>query len=202
MRPQIHHNASQRITTHHNASQFINEKLLLFSFYLVSFFSINAQESASVEDGLLSINILTPGMEYEYGLTNSTTLDLRAGSSAFAFGAGSSGKFFAIFPVFAAQYRYYYNFANRIQKDKPVKNNSANYVALSTGLQSGKPIIGNIEYSADYFGVVGPVWGLQRYYGSGFKLDLNLGAGYGFDELGDSFFSPIIGIRLGWLLSN
>ncbi|MBZ9629336.1 DUF3575 domain-containing protein [Salegentibacter sp. LM13S] len=178
------------------------KKILLLSFCYFSFLSINAQDRASVEDGLLSVNILTPGLEYEYGLTNATTLDLRAGSSAFAFGAGSSGKFFAIFPVFSAQYRYYYNFNNRIEKNKTVKNNSANYIALSGNLQSGKPIIGNIEYTEDYFGTIGPVWGLQRYYSSGFKLDLNLGAGYGFDELGDSYFSPIIGIRLGWLLSN
>ena len=177
------------------------KKLLLLSFCLFSFLSSNAQDQASVKDGLLSVNILTPGLEYEFGLSNSTTLDLRAGSGI-AFGTGSSGDFFGIFPVFSAQYRYYYNFKNRIEKNKTVKNNSANYIALSGNLQSGKPIIGNIEYTADYFGVVGPVWGLQRYYGSGFKLDLNLGAGYGFDELGDSYFSPIIGIRLGWLLSN
>lgn len=177
------------------------KKLLLLAFCLFSFSSINAQDKASVEDGLFSVNILTPGLEYEYGLTNTTTLDLRAGSGI-AFGTGSSGNFFGIFPVFFTQYRYYYNLEKRLEKDKNIANNSANYIALSGSLQSGKPIIGNIEYTADYFGVIGPVWGLQRYYNGGFKLDLNLGAGYGFNESGDSFFSPIIGIRLGWLLSN
>ncbi|MBE7639679.1 hypothetical protein GUB10_04965 [Salegentibacter sp. BLCTC] len=69
-------------------------------------------------------------------------------------------------------------------------------------MQSGKPIIGNLEYNEAYFGAVGPVWGLQRYYNSGFKLDLNLGGGYSFNESGESYFSLLIGIRLGWLLSN
>ena len=100
------------------------------------------------------------------------------------------------------QYRYYYNLEKRLQKEKNIGNNSANYIALSGAVQIGKPIIGDLEYNEGYFGVIGPVWGLQRYYGSGFKLDLNLGAGYGFNESGSSFFSPIIGLRLGWRLSN
>lgn len=40
--------------------------------------------------------------------------------------------------------------------------------------------------------------GLQRYNGAGFKLDINLGGGYGFNESGSSFFSPMISFRLGW----
>ncbi|PRX45265.1 DUF3575 domain-containing protein [Salegentibacter salegens] len=178
------------------------KKLLLLSFCLFTFSSINAQDQASVEDGLLSINILTPGLEYEYGLTNSTTLDLRAGS-AFGYRDNSYfGEDFGIYPTFNVQYRYYYNLEKRLNKGKNIKNNSANYIALSGSVQSGKPIIGDLEYSEGYFGTVGPVWGLQRYYGSGFKLDLNLGAGYGFNESGDSFLSLLIGIRLGWRLSN
>ena len=52
------------------------KKLILLSFCFFTFSSINAQNQPSIEDGLFSVNILTPGLEYEYGLTNSTTLDL------------------------------------------------------------------------------------------------------------------------------
>lgn len=180
------------------------KRLLLLSFCLFSFSVINAQDQASVEDGLLSINILTPGLEYEYGLTNSTTLDLRAGAGfayrKTSFGEGYEG--FGVYPIFNVQYRYYYNLQKRLDKGKNISNNSANYIALSGGLQSGKPVIGNLEYNEAYFGSIGPVWGLQRYYGSGFKLDLNIGPGYGFNQSGDSFFSLLIGFRLGWRLSN
>lgn len=93
------------------------KKLLLLSFCLFSFLFINAQDQASVEDGLLSINILTPGLEYEYGLTNSTTIDLRAGSGI-AFRTGSSGDFFGVFPVFSVQYRYYYNLKIELKRIK------------------------------------------------------------------------------------
>ena len=180
------------------------QKLLLLSFCFFSFLSTNAQDQASVEDGIFSVNILTPGLEYEFGLTRSTTLDLRLGTGfayrKSSFGEGYEG--FGIYPIFNGQYRYYYNLEKRLEKDKNIANNSANYIALSGVVQFGKPIIGDLENNEDYFGVIGPVWGLQRYYNGGFKLDLNLGAGYGFNESGDSFFSPIIGIRLGWRLSN
>ncbi|MFN4761568.1 hypothetical protein ACKGJN_00430 [Gillisia sp. Q332] len=177
------------------------KKFLLLGFGLFSF-SINAQDQASVENGLLSVNILTPGLEYEYGLTNTTTLDLRAGTGLAYRKNSYIGEGFGIYPILNVQYRYYYNLQKRLEKEKDIGNNSANYIALSGAVQFGKPIIGDLEYNEDYFGVIGPVWGLQRYYGIGFKLDLNLGAGYGFNESGSSFFSPIIGLRLGWLLSN
>ena len=173
------------------------KKLLLLTFCLFSFISVSAQDQASVEDGLFSVNILTPGLEYEFGLSNASTLDLRTGTG-FAYHKGMFGEGFGIYPVFNVQYRLYYNLNKRLNKGKNVANNSANYVALSGAVQSGKPIIGDLEYSDSYFGVIGPVWGLQRYYGSGFKLDLNLGAGYGFEESGEGYFSPILGIRLGW----
>jgi hypothetical protein len=177
------------------------KKLILLSFCFCSFLTINAQDQPSVEDGLFSVNILTPGLEYEYGLTNSTTLDLRAGSG-FAYRKGTFEEGFGVYPIFNVQYRHYYNLKKRLEKGKNISNNSGNYIALSGTVQAGKPIIGDLEYNEGYFGVIGPVWGLQRYYGAGFKLDLNLGGGYGFNESGSSFFSPIIGLRLGWRISN
>lgn len=176
-------------------------KFLLLAIGLFSL-HLSAQDNPGVEKGLLSVNILTPGLEYELGIGENTTLDLRAGSG-FAYRENSFGEEgFGVYPIFSLQYRYYYNLKRRSEKGKRIDNNSANYIALSGIVQAGKPIIGNLEYTSDYFGVVGPVWGLQRFYGSGFKLDLNLGAGYGFDGLGDSYFSPIISIRLGWLLAD
>ena len=172
--------------------------LLLCSILFSCLFSAYAQQ-ASVEKNVFSANILTPGLEYELGLTPTTSLDLRVGTG-FAYQKGTFSEGYGVYPIFSVQYRNYYNLNKRTDKGKNTANNSANYLALSAAIQSGKPILGNLEYYESYFGVIGPVWGLQRYYRSGFKLDLNLGAGYGFSETGDGFVSPIIGLRLGWLL--
>lgn len=86
------------------------KKLLLLSFCYFSFLTINAQQDqASVEDGLFSVNILTPGLEYEYGLTKSTTLDLRLGTGFSYFESSYFGQDFGIYPIFSVQYRHYYN---------------------------------------------------------------------------------------------
>ncbi|MFD2826243.1 hypothetical protein ACFSYG_07160 [Leeuwenhoekiella polynyae] len=173
--------------------------ILFLSFSFCTLFAVNAQQQTGVEKRLFSVNILTPGLEYEFGLTNTTTLDLRLGTG-FAYRKGFFGEGYGVYPIFNIQYRYYYNFKKRNTKDRNTTNNSANYLALSGALQTGKPIIGNLEYYEDYFGVIGPIWGLQRYYKSGFKLDLNLGGGLGFNDYNKAYFSPILGFRLGWLL--
>ena len=174
------------------------KQLLLFSIFFCSLFPSYAQQP-TVEKGIFSVNILTPGLEYELGLTPTTTLDFRVGTG-FAYQKGMFGEGYGVYPIFNTQYRYYYNFKKRMDKGKNITKNSANYLALSAAVQTGKPIIGSLEYYESYFGAIGPVWGLQRYYKGGLKLDLNLGAGYGFNESGESFFSPILGLRLGWLL--
>ncbi|CAM4225861.1 hypothetical protein [Gillisia limnaea] len=177
-------------------------KKLLFVVLVFIGFNVNAQSQANVEKKLFSVNFLLPGLEYEMGLSNNTTLDLRAGTGFGISGGSNRDTEFGIFLNAHTQYRYYYNFDKRLGKNKNIDNNSANYIALNGSIDFGDPIIGDLQLSSDFGGVIGPVWGLQRYYGSGFKLDLNLGAGYGFNNLGGSYLSPIIGLRLGWLLSK
>ncbi|GAA4274312.1 hypothetical protein GCM10022258_36080 [Aquimarina gracilis] len=49
----------------------------------------------------------------------------------------------------------------------------------------------------NYLRQIGPVWGFQRTYNSGFNLGLELGVGYAFDS-NDEFVAPIVNFRLGW----
>ena len=177
------------------------KKFLLLSIIFTSV-SASAQEQATVSENLFSVSFLLPGIEYETALSNKTTLDFRAGTGLAVSGGMYRETEFGIFLNFHTQYRYYYNFERRQEKGKNTRHNSANYFALNGGLYSGEPVIGGLETAADYSGEIGPVWGIQRVYNSGFKLDLHLGAGYVFNDLGNSGFSPIIGFRLGWLISD
>ena len=171
-------------------------------FLCAPFFGV-AQDNAEVSKNLLSANFFVPGLEYEFRLTPESTVDIGIGS-----GFGLAGGYlqgdteFGIFPFATAQYRRYYNLEKRLRKNKTVAMNSANYFALYSNITSGKPIIGDLQMEDDYEVALGPVWGLQRYFQSGFKLDLRLGVGYFFEEKGDSFVSPIIGISLGWLITG
>lgn len=181
------------------------KKNILFIFCLISY-SVYSQDSPTipvVSQSLFSLNFLVPAVEFEAGITPNTTLDLNFGIGfGFASGMYRDGNEFGFFPTFQAQYRYYYNLAKRLEQEKKISDNNGSYIAGHVGLSSGKPVIGDLEYINNYSSTIGVVWGLQRIYNSGFKLNFNLGAGYGFNDLGDSYISPLIGIQLGWLVTR
>lgn len=180
----------------------MNKIIFLF---LCSFipFTLTAQNNQKVSKSIFSVNFLIPSVELETRISDKTTLDL-FGGIGFGLAAGTQrdGTDVGFFPVFSTQYRYYYNLEKRAGKGKKVSENSGNYVAAVGEIMSGKPIFGDLKFENDYSALVGAVWGLQRYYNSGFKLDLNLGGGYGFNDLGVSYLTPVIGLKLGWLISH
>ncbi|MDR5591782.1 hypothetical protein [Christiangramia sp. SM2212] len=158
--------------------------------------------SQETTNSQFSLNFLVPSAEYELAVSDNSTIDLNAGIG-FAYHKSSySGEAFGIYPGGEVQYRYYYNFNKRADKDKKTSENSGNYVAVVGSITGGDPIIGDLKYSNNYGGFVGPTWGLQRVYNSGFKLNLNLGLGMGFNDSGDTYLTPLFGLQLGWLVAQ
>jgi len=142
-----------------------------------------------------------PSIEWEMAINEKSTIDLNLGT-AIGYSKSGSNSDFGFFPVLQSQIRHFYNLQKRLEKGKNSARNSGNYLAALVEIRSGNSIIGDLDLVDDYAVFAGPVWGLQRVYNSGFKLNLNLGAGYGINNLGDSFFSPVLGIQLGWLLKG
>ena len=120
--------------------------------------------------------------------------------AGFAYRSTNGNSGYAVFPNLQAQYRFFYNLNKRMEKGKKVSENSGNYITALADITGGNALLGDLVSRANYAVFVGPAWGLQRVYNSGFKLNLNLGAGIGFNDLGDSYFSPLIGLQLGWLI--
>lgn len=148
-----------------------------------------------------SLNILAPSAEYELAVSPGSTIDMNLGVGFAYHRSTYSGEAYGFYPGFEAQYRYYYNFEKRADKGKKTSENSANYIAGVGSITGGDPIIGDLEYSSSYGGFIGPAWGLQRVYNSGFKLNLNLGLGLGFNET-QTYFTPLFGLQLGWLVAQ
>ena len=177
--------------------------LIIFCFIFSKNFGQDASTRPVVAESLFSLNFLVPAVEFEAGVTENTTLDFNFGIGfGLASGMYRNGVEFGFFPTFQVQYRYYYNLVKRLEQEKKISDNNGNYFAGHVSMSSGKPVIGALEYTNNFSSTVGVVWGLQRIYDSGFKLNLNLGAGYGFNDLGDSYVSPLIGIQLGWLVTR
>ena len=167
----------------------------------VTFVSFGQNEEEWHNTNQFSVNFLMPSIEYEVAISEKSTIDLNLGT-AFGYAKSGSNSDFGFFPVFQSQIRHFYNLKKRFEKGRNAARNSGNYIAALVEVRSGEAIIGELDLVDDYAFFAGPVWGLQRIYNSGFKLNLNLGAGYGINDSGDSFFSPVIGIQLGWLIKG
>ncbi|MBZ9629712.1 DUF3575 domain-containing protein [Salegentibacter sp. LM13S] len=177
------------------------KSVLLFITVILFSTQTFGQEAVAITNDQFSLNLVAPSIEWEVSTGQKSTIDLKLGTGIGYAKSGSESEF-GFFPHFASQYRYYYNFDKRIKKGKKVSENSGNYLAAIANIRSGNSIIGDLDLREDYAILIGPAWGLQRTYNSGFKLNLNLGAGYGFNDIGDSYFSPFIGIQLGWLVAK
>lgn len=161
---------------------------------------LSAQTAAGTSSQF-SLNLITPSLEYEVAVTNESTIDMDLGIG-FAYHKSLGESEFGIFPGFEVHYRYYYNLQKRQDNNKKASENSGNYIAAIGSISGGDPIIGDLKYASDYGVFFGPAWGLQRVYYSKLKLNFNLGAGYGFNQRGTSYFAPIFAIQLGWKLGK
>ena len=173
----------------------------LFSIACIFLFSLNAISQDITTNNQFSLNLIFPSAEYEVGLSDHSTIDATVGVGFAYHKSVYSGEAYGIYPGLELQYRYYYNFDKRLDKGKKISENSGNYITGMASITSGDPILGDLEFASDYGGFVGPAWGLQRVYNSGFKLNLNLGLGMGFNEV-DTYFTPLFGIQLGWLIAQ
>ncbi|PCI03600.1 MAG: hypothetical protein COB81_03670 [Flavobacteriaceae bacterium] len=175
-----------------------NYLVLLFA---LTFYTAFGQDNF-VNKKLYKINLLAPSIESELGLTNKTTLDFKLGTGLSINGGTGRETDWSFFPFAEVQYRYFYNLEKRAAKNKRTANNSGNYLALSTSIESGKSMIGNANYAEKYFAGIGPIWGMQRSYKSGFSLNLSGGLGLGFSDLSSAEFMTTINFSLGWVIGK
>ncbi|WP_396632040.1 hypothetical protein [Maribacter sp. R86514] len=177
------------------------KKITFLSVILLSAFYANAQSRKLVEDGLFKINLLAPGVSYELGVADKTTLNLEA-FLGFALNGGSDRETsFGLYPGLEADVRQYVNFNRRLQKGKNISGNTGNYVAFLNQLQFGTPIIGDLGYASDYFYNAAIVYGMQRTYEKGFYW----GLAFGPSIFSDEFYVDagiLIDIRLGWVIGG
>lgn len=175
------------------------KKLLLTLSALFLICTMSAQSHKNVVENQFSVNFLLPGVVYESGISENATLatELTIGfayrESAF-FGDG-----FGIYPIGRFQYRNYYNFERRLNKGKRISGNTGNYLAPTFAIQSGRAIVGDLDFSSDYIAGLGLVYGLQRTAPKGFQFRFEAGPSYFFDEY-DNGFGIMLAVKLGWVI--
>ncbi len=192
----------------------------LFLLLILMVGTVKSQSDITVERNQFKINFLYPGLIYERGISKNSTLRAEF-ATFFRFSSDSENRnLIAVFPLFDGQYRYYYNFQRRESKGKKISGNSGNFLGMQTFYLSQNPILGKYERSfIDFFWItpggfeiffIGPTYGLQRTYPSGFNLELQFVLGYfdvnerTIDEIiaNSSGIFPGVSFSIGWVLGK
>jgi hypothetical protein len=167
----------------------IMRTILILLFVLVQSNFTYSQIDKSVSKNLFKINLVTPGLTYERGLSENSTLNVEIGFSLDITTNDGQLQLLKI-PFIRSQYRFYYNIDSRIQKKKSILGNSAGFVAPLISYYS-KPLSHDIYVSGLDGFTLGGVWGFQKTYKSNLNLSINTGLGYNFSN---KVTSPIVPI--------
>lgn len=176
------------------------KKLIITNILIVFTLKNFAQNKTFVKDNLIRLNVLTPGITYEKGISKIQTLCLDANLSLVPTTSDETGLAKTVF--FRLQYRNYYNLNKRLEMSKNINNNSGNYYAINSSYYF-KSISDNDFININDGLSVGVVWGLQRTYKNGININLNTGMGYVFSSRKSKTLSPItpiINFTVGWVL--
>lgn len=167
---------------------------MLFSLHVFS------QQIEKNTNKVLRVNFLNPGLEYEIPVLKKSTIAFNLGVG---YGASypeltiyASGWLYMLSPFLDLHYKCYYNLDKRASKGKNICCNSGNFWGLRV-LARGEAIKSNFIRTSDYDFSIEPTWGLQRSFGK-MNLLFDLGVNYYFDAKGNSGFSPMLELNIGY----
>ena len=98
-------------------------------------------------------------------------------------------------PFLKSKLKFVYNINKRFEKEKNIRNNAGNYIALQSKYSFGRG--GNNTYNRSLLTELH--WGIQRNLGSNFLFNTHIGFGYLGDFNSNSgTLSPTIGVAFGY----
>ncbi|MFD0796771.1 hypothetical protein ACFQZJ_04815 [Maribacter chungangensis] len=167
-----------------------------------SFFIAQLQSQRISEKGVGIVNLerhqfaFGTGFRYEIGLFRNVSAST---SLAPALAMYSEGYTFGL--AWNIRMRYYHNFQERLDINKNVVGNSANYIgparsAFFGGLQLANNFDAPNGFDKEFFG---GVYGIQRTYRSGFNFNAEIGVGYYRSEFLPSGYGGLFSFMVGWV---
>lgn len=144
---------------------------------------VSKAQTGSTEN-VLSLTFLHPGISYEIKTARYQTLHLSTYmnvNASFRSGPYMEDEWnFYFDPAIAAQYRFYYNFEKRLNKNARTEKNSANFIAFEAGTTFSKMRMTSSYYEEDTRRPVNNIallWGMQRNMPRRFSLNFSAGVG-------------------------
>lgn len=183
-------------------------KKLLFPFLLFIFF-VNPVSGQRIQEkgvGIINlerhqftINLLGPGFRYELGLFRNVSI-----STSFTPGMASYEEGYTFGMAWHTRIRYYHNFVNRLDINKNIVGNSADYLAPARTvfwgpLQIAQDLRPNTDFALAFYG---GVYGIQRTYRKGFNFNAEVGFGYYRGDGVIDGYGPLVNFTFGWVATK
>ena len=175
-------------------------KIIVIVLMGITTFSI-AQEKQKLEDIFsVEIGLIGGWINYEKTLNEKFTLNTEFGyAGGILKGTNGHSLDYIFTTIFSLEPRYYYNFNKRLEKEKNITNNSANYLAI------------DFSYVPDWFtetnrqgaGVTSsisiiPKWGFRRNIIQNLNFDFATGLGYSSAKYRENNLQTVLDIRLSY----
>lgn len=180
--------------------------LPLFLLLFVVGLQVNGQRINEKGFGILNLerhqvvfNIFGPGLSYELGLFRNVSVSTSFNPALAYWDPGYAYGF-----AWHTRLRYYLNFENRLDINKNITGNSANYVSAARSAFFGPlRLTDNFGLGNDYAMVFfGGVYGMQRTNRKGFNVNAEIGFGrYQGDGL-PSGYGPLLNVTFGWVATK
>lgn len=148
------------------------------------------------------LNIITPGLEFEKGMSATSTLNFRLGYTLFQdFFTEEPYNNLELFPSLRIQNRHYFNLFRVSHRARPFFGNAGEYLAPTLAVLNEDHRVLGIIQEKGYFGYAGLMFGIQRNFFNGFTFSVETGSAYFVGE-GLGVWQPMFNMTLGWMISE
>lgn len=179
---------------------------LLLTFFMLFSGAVFAQRLQEKGTGILhlerhqfTINLFGPGFRYELGLIRNVSV-----SSSFTAGLATYQEGYSFGFAWHTRIRYYHNFKTRLDINKNIIGNSADYLAPARSVFWGPLQLSDNLDGPDDFGLAfyGGVYGIQRTNKKGFNFNAELGFGYYRGDGVANGYGPLFNFTFGWVATK
>lgn len=176
--------------------------LILFLFFSL-LGQLRAQSAREKGFGLIHLErhqvTLGLGFRYELGLFKNVSVSTSFGPSVATYQEG-----YSLGLAWHTRIRYYHNIEQRLDINKNVVGNSADYLAPARSvfwgpLQLSQNLTDNNDFSIAFYG---GVYGIQRTYRNGFNFTAEAGFGYYRGDGVNDGYGPLFNFTFGWVATK
>jgi hypothetical protein len=179
----------------------MNKNLLLVALCIFVFgYQLQAQQTSEKGYGIVNLErhqfTFGTGFRYEIGLFRNVSASTSLAPALAMYGEGYT---FGL--AWNIRMRYYHNFQERLDINKNIVGNSANYIGPARSAFFGALQLANNFDTPNGFDLefFGGVYGIQRTYRSGFNFNAELGFGYYRSEFIASGYGGLFSFMVGWV---